>query len=589
LNQWALDFTGNLERVLESCIEAKKRGASYRLGPELELCGYGCEDHFLESDTFTHCWESLAELFERGATDGILCDFGMPVLHNGSRYNCRIICIDRKVLLIRPKTAMADNGNYRESRYFTPYNNKRNGNSDPSQHLLPLHLFEKFGQTYAPFGTEFIRCGDGTCVGVESCEELWTPEATHISLALQGVEIIGNGSGSHHELRKLNTRLDLMVNATRKCGGVYLYANQRGCDGGRCYYDGGAMIVCNGQVLAQASQFGLYDVEVVTATVDLEDVRSYRASIPSFGMQAEALEHKKSTFILCENARLCHTGVESSPTESISLRSHLAEEECLLGPALWLWDYLRRSRAAGFFLPLSGGADSSSVAIIVFAMCDMVTKAAQADPMGNVAKDCRRVCQMEDCPGDPFWVPPRPQDMANRLLHSVFMGTNNSSEATRSRAQRLSTSVGAYHLSIKIDIIVEAMVKMFYMATGHTPRYAVHGGQNSEDLALQNIQARLRMVTAYLFAQLLPLVRGRSGFLLVLASANVDEGLRGYMTKYDCSSGDLNPIGAISKTDLKRMLLFAAKKIRHVCLGRDCRSTTNCRITTQQHRRWCRH
>jgi NAD+ synthase (glutamine-hydrolysing) len=69
----------------------------------------------------------------------------------------------------------------------------------------------------------------------------------------------------------------------------------------------------------------------------------------------------------------------------------------------------------------------------------------------------------------------------------------------------------------------------------------------AEDLALQNIQARLRMVTAYLFAQLLPWTRSRTGFLLVLGSANVDEGLRGYMTKYDCSSADLNPIGAISK------------------------------------------
>ena len=82
----------------------------------------------------------------------------------------------------------------------------------------------------------------------------------------------------------------------------------------------------------------------------------------------------------------------------------------------------------------------------------------------------------------------------------------------------------------------------------------------AEDLALQNIQARLRMVTAYLMAQLLPWVRGRSGFLLVLGSANVDEGLRGYMTKYDCSSADLNPIGAISKGDLKRMLVFLSKE-----------------------------
>ncbi len=40
----------------------------------------------------------------------------------------------------------------------------------------------------------------------------------------------------------------------------------------------------------------------------------------------------------------------------------------------------------------------------------------------------------------------------------------------------------------------------------------------------------------------------RSGFLLVLGSANVDEGLRGYLTKYDCSSADVNPIGKRSST-----------------------------------------
>ena len=52
------------------------------------------------------------------------------------------------------------------------------------------------------------------------------------------------------------------------------------------------------------------------------------------------------------------------------------------------------------------------------------------------------------------------------------------------------------------------------------------------------------MVLAFFLAQLMPWVRGRSGFLLVLGTANVDECLRGYLTKYDCSSADLNPIGA---------------------------------------------
>lgn len=67
------------------------------------------------------------------------------------------------------------------------------------------------------------------------------------------------------------------------------------------------------------------------------------------------------------------------------------------------------------------------------------------------------------------------------------------------------------------------------------------------------------MVMAYLLAQLTPWVRGRSGFLLVLGTANVDESLRGYMTKYDCSSADLNPIGSISKMDLKKLLTWAGE------------------------------
>ena len=47
-------------------------------------------------------------------------------------------------------------------------------------------------------------------------------------------------------------------------------------------------------------------------------------------------------------------------------------EEIARGPALWMWDYLRRSGARGFFIPLSGGADSGSVAALVASMCDII-------------------------------------------------------------------------------------------------------------------------------------------------------------------------------------------------------------------------
>jgi NAD+ synthase (glutamine-hydrolysing) len=64
-----------------------------------------------------------------------------------------------------------------------------------------------------------------------------------------------------------------------------LYANQKGCDGDRLYYDGCALIVVNGEVVAQGSQFSIGDVEVVTATIDLEDIRSFRSAC-SRGIQA---------------------------------------------------------------------------------------------------------------------------------------------------------------------------------------------------------------------------------------------------------------------------------------------------------------
>lgn len=58
----------------------------------------------------------------------------------------------------------------------------------------------------------------------------------------------------------------------------------------------------------------------------------------------------------------------------IQIKYHCPEEEIAFGPSCWLWDYLRRSGASGFLLPLSGGADSSSVAAIVGCMCQLVVK-----------------------------------------------------------------------------------------------------------------------------------------------------------------------------------------------------------------------
>ncbi|KAI9346299.1 hypothetical protein BDR26DRAFT_907924 [Obelidium mucronatum] len=517
LNQWALDFKGNLERIKQSIVKAKEAGASYRLGPELEITGYGCNDHFYENDTFIHSWEVLADLLESEECKDIICDVGMPVMFKNVRYNCRVIFQNSKILLIRPKMCLANDGNYREMRWFTAWTKTR----EHEILTLPDIITSIIGQEECPFGDCVIATKD-TVIGTETCEELWTSQSPHIAMALDGVEIFTNGSGSHHEFGKLHVRVDLMKNATAKCGGVYLYSNQHGCDGERVYYDGSALIVVNGEVVAQGRQFFLEEVEVITATIDLGRVRSFR-SLASRGIQASSAPSYHRVKL---NTKLSSYSLSCFETPSLtSVRYHSPSEEIRFGPACWLWDYLRRSKTNGYFLPLSGGIDSCSTALIVFSMCKIVCETIQA--------------------WRPDYIPKDANDLCNRILHTSYMGTVNSSDETRNRAARLAKDIGSYHVNLNMDSVVSC----HYWRK--SPRFKLNGGTVAENLALQNIQARSRMVLSYLFAQLLPWCRSKQGALLVLGSANVDETLRGYFTKYDCASADVNPIGGISKKDLK--------------------------------------
>ncbi|KAI4859114.1 putative glutamine dependent NAD+ synthetase [Hypoxylon rubiginosum] len=529
LNQWALDFEGNTKRIIESIHKAKDAGASLRVGPELEICGYGCLDHLLEQDLYLHSLQCLEIILRDESCYDILLDVGMPILHRNVRYNCRVICFNGKILLIRPKLYLAGDGNYREQRFFTPWLRPQYC----EDYYLPRMLWKLQGSNK-------VRIGDAV---------ISTP---HNHMSLNGVEVITNSSGSHFTLRKLNTRMQLITEATRKNGGIYIYANQQGCDGDRLYCESGcAMIICNGKLLAQGSQFSLTDVEVVSATVDLEEVRAYRCA-PSRGLQAvqaPVYERIETPFELSSEEG--DLDMNLVPSIEIEPRYHSPEEEIALCTGSYLWDYLRRCGAAGYLVPLSGGT-SWQTATIVFSMCRLVIEACKA---GNeqVIADVKRLAKFGEGK-----VPDTAEELCNQLFHTVYMGmSKQSSKETRQRARDLAEAIGAYP---QRNLIVNTL--------DFEPKFKVEGGTIAENLTLQNIQARSRMVTAYEFAQILPTTRKRpgGGSLLVLGSANVGESLRGYFTKYDCSSADINPIGSIDKSDLKRFIAWAEVNFGLPCL-----------------------
>jgi NAD+ synthase (glutamine-hydrolysing) len=172
-------------------------------------------------------------------------------------------------------------------------------------------------------------------------------------------------------------------------------------------------------------------------------------------------------------------------------------------------------------------------------MCRLVVDAIKA---GNkeVIADVKRIAVFSK------ELPKTPEEFCNQIFHTVYMGmAKQSSKETRQRAKDLADRIGSYHTDMNIDDTFDATKNLLTQGTGFEPKFKVHGGSDAENrmcahahrftsllivsVALQNIQARSRMVVAYYYAQMLPTVRQRpgGGSLLVLGSSNVDECLRG--------------------------------------------------------------
>ena len=187
-----------------------------------------------------------------------------------------------------------------------------------------------------------------------------------------------------------------------------------------------------------------------------------------------------------------------------------------LGPACWLWDYLRRSKTQGYFVPLSGGIDSCATAVIVYSMCRLVAEAANRGGSSILPTFLERtllslidetvIADARFIVGEPAgsgYIPSDARELCGRIFHTCYMGTENSSTDTRTRAKALAEAIGSYHIDLNMDSIVTAVRTLFATVIGVTPRFRVHGGSTAENLALQNIQvdyAHLRLSNTSIFS-----------------------------------------------------------------------------------------
>ncbi len=305
LNQLPMDWKGNRSNILTAITEAQEAQVELLCLPELCITGYGCEDLFLSEWLYQKALEVLLSIREH--TQNIAVAIGLPILHEGRRYNCTCLVSNGEILGFYAKRHLAKDGVHYEPRWFESW-------------TAGISEITVEGKSY-PFGNIAIDL-NGQHIGFEICEDAWQEPRTLEEHS--HVDIVLNPSASHFAFGKSRQREDLVLKASKRWNCTYIYANLLGDEAGRMIYDGEVLVARNGEFLAQNQLLSFLDANLMV--VDLEEAH---------GIDLEVLPK---------------------------------EEEFPRAVALGLFDYMRKSWSKGFTLSLSGGADSSACAVLVAEM-----------------------------------------------------------------------------------------------------------------------------------------------------------------------------------------------------------------------------
>ncbi len=447
------DLRGNLKKILEYIEVAKNLGADILCFPELAVTGYPPEDLLLKSSFIEDNLETLHKI--REASIGITVIVGF-VDKKEDIYNAAAIIHDRELVDVYHKRYLPNYGVFDENRYFQ-------------------------SGTRAPV----YKLGNVT-FGVNICEDIWYPgDPTREQAILGDAQVIINISSSPYYASKVKSREQMLAVRATDYSVIVVYCNLVGGQD-ELVFDGHSVIIGEtGKVIARASGF---KEELLIADTSPDRVFRSRLHDPRRRKEKYALrvESKKAQLV---NLAQVESSRNSRPRIVPAVEEFMdVEEEVFRALVLGTRDYVTKNGLNKVVIGLSGGIDSSLVAVI----------AAEALGKENVI--------------------------------GVSMPSRYSSQGSVTDAEGLCKNLGIELLTVPIEKTFDAYIDMLSQV--------FHGKER--DVTEENFQARIR-------GNILMALSNKFGWL-VLTTGNKSEMGVGYCTLYGDMAGGFAVIKDVPKT-----------------------------------------
>jgi NAD+ synthase (glutamine-hydrolysing) len=451
LNPVVGDLGGNAERIIAALAIAEEAGSDVAVFPELAITGYPPEDLLLKPGFVADNLAALAKVAAASERCAAVVGFVDEQL---DLYNAAAVCAAGEVRGVYHKQELPNYGVFDEQRYFAVG-----------------------GGATQLFGIGAVR------VGVSICEDAWNPQGPIAAQAAAGAELVININASPYYMDRLTEREQMLATraADASCGLVYL-----NCVGGQdeLVFDGASLVFDpTGRLLASLPQF---TEEVAVVDLDVRPVYRKRLLDPRGHQSAPPLPVSEVT---------------AEPRQSGDEPRLPLPKAARLGPAAEVYqalltgvgDYVRKNGFSDVVIGLSGGIDSSLVAVLA------------ADALGS------------------------------DHVHGVSMPSRYSSEGASSDAAELARHLGIDYRVVPIESPHTAFLELL----------APHFAGLPAGLTEENLQSRIRGV-------ILMALSNNLGWL-VLTTGNKSEVAVGYSTLYGDTAGGFAVIKDVPKTVVYRL------------------------------------
>ncbi len=508
------DIRGNAARIADAYSVAVEHGSNLAVFSELSIIGYPPEDLVLKRSFVERNLDALHELASVTSECHMVVGFvDHPQGCQKAGRNAAALCGDGEILGVYHKKLLPNYGVFDEER-----------------------LFERGDTPYV------IRKLKGIDTGISICEDMWFANGPLAVQAREGARLIVNINASPYSLGKLDQRKEVLVQRVGEMksvtpsgeGCAIVYVNQVGGQD-ELVFDGASMVIDGRGVLVAtaiqcAEEIMIVDLEwdassgtVVSAghgqvrhltplgqPLESSTYTGFSPGVVEAGLvEAEAAEMGLVEAEVVESGVVESGVVESGVVEAGLVEAGLVEAEAAeMGVVeaevysvlvLGTRDYLFKNGFSDAVIGLSGGIDSSLVAVIA------------ADAVGSLHTHC------------------------------IAMPSRYSSVGSLEDARLLAENAGIDLSVVPIEDAHSVLSEGLKEVLGAEP----------SGLADENMQSRIRGI-------ILMAVSNANGWI-VLTTGNKSELATGYSTLYGDTAGGFAVIKDVPKTMVYRLARYRNK------------------------------